>query len=414
MEFYSNYEFLVEPQLLTFYGLWQLVVCLFAFVALMAIWWHIGRKSKDSGQVWLALSILCWSFSGCADVYYSSRAKKEGSKVYRLLVEIMDSENPSVKVDQYTFQQEIMQLKQFQEIESQSLEGWRSVFSLFNSLFILLSLPWFRYIPKRLEPLIKSKYWTYIAGLPFLFSLLPTVSKMISGQRYSMISELDVYYAILTLGFLGAVLWESFAKRRLRILAWLSVACILITLIAQLYKFSALEMNLILLTAIFKTSLIMIFFALALSWVKELAENIILDPDRLFLSFSTRKNQQGKFEYLVQLTGIPGNNNLPILLTPALYELFLKFARQKEREGEDWLEIKPKNRGPRDKVYDINDHNEIKRLLVALLDGIFGKDKWLKNLHGQSLKTTLFEVSDKRNRKIRLRLPSRNISLPPR
>jgi hypothetical protein len=43
---------------------------LFAFVALMGIWWHLGRKRTDFGQVGLALSVLFWSFSGLVTVYF--------------------------------------------------------------------------------------------------------------------------------------------------------------------------------------------------------------------------------------------------------------------------------------------------------------------------------------------------------
>jgi len=114
--------------------------------------------------------------------------------------------------------------------------------------------------------LIKSKYWYYIIGLPFLFSMLPTISKMISGNEYILIRESDFYYGIFTLIFLGAVLWESFLKRRLNFLAGLSILVILFTLLAQFYKLTDSNFDL-LFSAIFKTSLIMLFFALALSWV---------------------------------------------------------------------------------------------------------------------------------------------------
>ena len=355
---------------LSFYGWWQFSVCLFAFIALIAIWWHIGKRQNDFGQVWLALSILCWSISGGIEVLYANN----------------------------TVENNFM------------LDGWRSVLSLFNSLFILLALPWFRYLPKPVEHIIKSKYWIYIIGLPFLFSLLPTISKMISGKTLSLISELDVYYAFLTLGFLGLVLWESFAKRRLKILALLSLVTIIITLIAQLYKLTDSSINLTLFSAIFKTSLIMLFFALALSWVKELAENVIPDSEHFFVKFNKTKNSKDKFEQFVLLKGLPGGNDRKVSLTPALYNLFLKFAQQKKEENDDWLEIKPKNFDV-SRTYDINDHNEIKRLLTALLDGVFGKENWTRDHHLNPLKNMLFEMSEKRERRIRLAIPSKNITL---
>ena len=351
-------------ELISFYGWWQFVVCLFAFFALMAVWWHIGKRQNDFGQVWLALSVLCWSISGGLEIYFSG-----------------------VTADSTSLQ-----------------EGWRSILSLFNSLFILLALPWFRYLPRPLAQLIKSKFWIYIVGFPFLFSLLPTINKMISGKSFFVIRELDVYYAVLTLVFLGAVLWESFAKRRLKALSWLSLLCILITLAAQFYKLTDAGINLTLFSAIFKTCLIMLFFALALSWVKELSENVIPGANQLKLDFN-KKNRE------VYVGGLPGEAKRRIVLTPALFELFYRFAERRKKEKDPWLEIKPKNFDGKNKLYDIKDHNEIKRLLFALLDGLFGKHSWSKEHHLNPLKNSLFEMSEKRVRKIRLALPAENISL---
>ena len=360
-----------NTEIISFYGWWQFSVCLFAFIALLAVWWHIGKRQDDFGQVWLALSILCWSISGLLEVFLSET-----------------------------------------DIRSQSFhDGWRSILSLFNSLFILFALPWFRYLPRPLAHIIKSKYWIYIVGLPFLFSLLPTISKMISGKSIFVISELDVYYAFLTLGFLGYVLWESFAKRRLKALAWLSLLCILITLIAQFYKLTDASINLPLFSAIFKTCLIMIFFALALSWVKELSENVIPMARLLKIDFFKSGKSSAQKNQMVSLGGFPGNSDRKITLTPAMFNLFLKFAERRKSHVDDWLEIKPKNSLHPKKEYDINDHNEIKRLLHSLLDGLFGKGNWTKDHHLKPLRNTLFEMSAQRERKIRLAVPAENISL---
>ncbi len=234
-------------------------------------------------------------------------------------------------------------------------DGWRSIFSLLNSLFILLALPWFRFIPKKIEHIIKSNYWIYIIGLPFLFSILPTLNKMIFGKSMGLISELDVYYALLTLIFLGVVLWGSFAKRRLQILAWLSLITIIVTLVAQLYKLTDELVNLTLFSAIFKTALIMLFFALALSWVKELAENIIPPSHQLFIRFFQEKDQ-GRIAKFVVLVGLPGSEERKIKLNNASYDLFVRFAKKKMEEEKGWLEIKPKN-NQSNKLFDINDHN---------------------------------------------------------
>lgn len=360
----------IDQEILWFYGWWQLIVCLFAFLGLMAIWWHLGKKQGDLGQIWLALSIFCWSLSGATEVIF---------------------------------------IRFFQEVVyAPYLNGLRSIFSLSNSLFILLGLPWFRYLPERIAPLIKSKYWTIIVLVPFGFSILPTISRILFSREIGLIYEPDIYYAIFTLFFLGGVLWESFHKRGLKWLAWLAVICIFTTLIAQLLKHPSFEINPALLSAIFKTFLIMIFFALALSWVKELAEHVIPTPEHLQLQLLEEKNPAGKLEYHVKLFGIPKTSS-DFLLSPALFELLAKFIRALQT-GDGWLEIKPKADERTNREYDIQDHNQIKRLLVGLLDGLYGKGGWDKELHETPLRQVLFEMSEKRERKIKLNLPGKNVS----
>ncbi|MGB3465296.1 MAG: hypothetical protein WBA74_08500 [Cyclobacteriaceae bacterium] len=357
---------MMENPVLAFYGIWQMVVCLFAFLGLIAIWWHLGRKQGDFGQVWLALSILSWSISGAVEVSLSD------------------------------------------SVDSVYIEGFRSIFSLFNSLFILLALPWFRYLPLPIAHIIKSGYWKYIVVLPFVFSLLPTVNRMLFAGKYTFISELDVYYAVMTLLFLGWVLWESFEKRCLKMLAWLSMLCIITTFVAQIYKLLASDINLTLLSAIFKTSLIMLFFALALSWVKDLSENVIPDCASLFITLSRIKNENNKFDHQLTIIGVPGKSE-PFAISQTLFGLMLKFAMCKKK-GDGWLHIKPKNDPRSEKVYDIRDHNEIRRLNQALTEGIFGKD-WNKELHELPLKAAVFDLSENRNRKIRLAIPAENIMI---
>lgn len=365
----GTFCFLGASETFLFYGWWQFATCLFAFAALISIWWHIGKKQNDFGQVWLALSVLCWSISGLCEVYFNNNL--EADNIY--------------------------------------LVGLRSILSLFNSLFILLALPWFRYLPQSLEPIIQSKYWQWIVGLPFLFSLLPTVNKIISGKE-GVINELDVYYAVLTLIFLGFVLWHSFTRRRLISLAYLSLICIGITLLAQFFKVSGSTINLTLFSAIFKTCLIMIFFALALSWVKELSENIIPVATDISMHFAINR-EKGKVERIVSLGGFLGGGLRKIRLTSSQYDLLYQFGKLQKSEEGHWLEIKPKNNPSESKRYDISDYNEIKRLLIALLDGLFGKGNWTKEQHLNPLKNSLFELSEKRERKIRLRLPPGNIHL---
>lgn len=370
-------------QILYYFGFWQTFTCLFAFIGLIAIWYHIGRKKGDFGQVWLALSILCWSISGMVEVEYGHQLS-----VYLASPDVNDPE-------------------WFSSTEA-TLTGWRSILSLLNSLFILLALPWFRYLPKFLEPIIKSSYWPLIVGLPFLFSLLPTISKLVTGGGVQFISELDVYYSILTLAILGWVLWESFVKRRLKLLAYLSVVCIITTFAAQLFKLTSLEENQILFSAIFKTSLIMIFFALALSWVKDLTERIAIKSEDIYFHLSKVKTGR-TFQNTLATRGILDGSTKTINLTNKNYDLLSRFVTK--RKSGDWLEIKPKSDNRSGKSYDINDHNEIKRLLASVLDGIYGKELWSKTEHEQPLKAALFEISKEQERMIQLAIPADNCSI---
>ncbi len=369
-------------QILNFYGWWQFGVCLFAFLGLMSIWYHIGRKQKDFGQVWLALSILCWSLSGVVMVYFTSQ--------------FIDLSFDNAE--------------EFERAELR-LTGWLSILSLLNSLFILLALPWFKYLPKYIASIIKSKFWPIIVGLPFLFSLLPTLSKLFADARGELISELDVYYSVLTLLVLGVVLWESFIKRRLALLAYLSVICILITFAAQIYKLGDNDVNQTLFSAIFKTSLIMIFFALALSWVKDLTERITSASTDIFLRAFRIKKDEKSFTNKLSIKGLNGSKERIIDLSNKNYDLMTRFISKKTNDEEGWLEIKPKSDSRSGKLFDINDHNEIKRLVSSILDGIYGKGLWSKVEHEVPLKSILFEMSSQRERKIRLLIPVSNLGM---
>ena len=346
-----------------FYGWWQTIVCFFAFAALLAIWWHLGRNRKDYGQVWLALSILCWSISGIFELIFAS----------------------GLMTGQYL------------------LEGLRSITSLFNSLFILLALPWFKYLPGYSSGIIKSRFWHWIIGLPFLFSLLPTLRKMYLGGQRGSVAELDVYFATLTLIFLAGVLWTSFNRRRLPILGILSLTSIGITFAAQLYKLTDASISMPLFSAIFKSCLIMLFFALALSWVKELSQNVIPKFSEFLIRLDFTKSSSDRIKYLLHLSGIPGIEPKPIPMTKGNYMLMKKFVAAKLNDDQ-WLEIKPKEKDLPNRIYDINDYNEIKRLIHSILDGLFGKGSWTTDHHYLPLKNELFDTSSKRPRNIRLRI----------
>ena len=261
-----------------------------------------------------------------------------------------------------------------------------------------------------MQAMIKSKYWIMIVGLPFIFSLLPTISTMITQNQNVLINELDVYYSILTLLILGWVLWESFTKRRLVILALLSVMCIATIFAAQIFKLSDKEINQLLFSAIFKTNLIMIFFALALSWVKDMTEKITANPKKIKLQLEIKKLATGKYQHCLLFDGL-FEDQKEISVSPSHYELLKKFVEKKQSEQEGWLEIKPKNTPKESHHFDIKDYNEIKRLIHAILDGQFGKSSWTKEQHEMPLRELLLEKSDTKERMIRLNLPSANLNI---
>ena len=71
-------------------------------------------------------------------------------------------------------------------------------------------------------------------------------------------------------------------------------------------------------------------FALALSWVKELTETVIPEPQQLQILFAkTDKRQNSSSTTNVTLIGFPGNKDRTVPLTPALYKLFRTFAERK-------------------------------------------------------------------------------------
>ena len=391
---------LPKPEVFLFFGFWQLITCLFSAVALFGIWWHLGKRRDEFGMIWLALAVLFWSFSGLAELYYADRLERfirdgavaSGGAFNRSMLEA-NMQTVNIRV-----------------------ESMRSILSLFNSAFILLALPGFRHIPKPILPIIRSQSWIFIVFFPFIISLIINLGILVglfTPAQTVFVNTLDLVYAILiTLPFLGWILWESFEKRGLKTLAWLSLISIALTVIAQISKLNEDYLFKAVSSGIFKPILIMLFFALVMSWMKELSENPALLPQQLFLAFKRTRLASGKFGHEVQLTLPPHFHGNDIRLTRSRYNLLYKFAERKLRpdpEQGEWLEIKPKNDARQNRTYDIKDHNEMKRLIDNLLEEVFAKKE--VPVYRQFLKDALFEVSDQQDRKIRLRIPRDNISL---
>jgi len=146
----------------------------------------------------------------------------------------------------------------------------------------------------------------------------------------------------------------------------------------------------------------MIFFALALSWVKELSEKLTVDKSKLSIDYSIGRGERRKISHKIMFDGLDTGPAL-IDLTSRNQDLMQKFI-SKKLNGDKWLTIKPKSDYKSAQAYDIQDHNEIKRLTSNILDGLFGKSNWDKIQHFDPLKNNLFEFSKSESRKIRLSL----------
>jgi len=239
-------------------------------------------------------------------------------------------------------------------------------------------------------------------------------ARIIIPSSVSFIYLFDFLYAIFTLGFLGVILWESFAKRGLHTLAYLSALCIICTLTAQVLKLSTgfdLEFWRLLTDGIFKTVLILLFFALSLSWVEELSKNEAISVGDLWLELWQKAGNGRKNVYLATLTIPEWMQNRTIAFTEKNFQLLQKFAEKRLQEPEPdggWLEIQPKSL--KHSRFDIKDYNEINRILDAILNDLKGENNWLP-VDRQDLKKILFEYDASKSRRIRLRVLPANLSL---
>lgn len=380
-------EAAATAQLYYFYGGWQVIICLFSGIALLSIWSHITQKDepgdRDLGLLWVAISIFMWAISGVIDLVDAQNIEKSGAPA------------------------ETVQI---------IFDGSRSILSILNSAFLLLALPWFHYKPKWLQFLLQSQIWFFVVIIPWLFCIFSTVlmfARIIIPSSSPFIYLFDFLYAIFTLGFLGIILWESFARRGLRTLAYLSALCIICTLAAQVLKlFAGMELEFwrLLLNGIFKTVLILLFFALSLSWVEELSKIVPMPVSEVWLELWQKIGTDRKTVYLATLTIPNWMQNRTITFTEKNFQLLKKFAEKRQQESESdggWLEIQPKSL--KQDRYDIKDYNEINRILDAILNDLKGENNWLI-VDRQALKKILFEYDSSKSRRIRLRiLPSNTL-----
>ena len=152
----------------------------------------------------------------------------------------------------------------------------------------------------------------------------------------------------------------------------------------------------------------MIFFALALSWVKDLITKVELRAEAIRLKARVTR-EGGKIMRKVLFEGV-GNTDHEVKLSSKNFDLLSRFIKE-AKKSQEWLEIKPRSEKRPNKHYDIHDHNEIKRMLSSVLDQIYGREMWTKTEHFDPLKEALFELDKENSRKIRLKISSEQLSL---
>ncbi len=372
-----------EAQILyKFFGYWQFVVCAFAFAALLSIHLHIEKNhregKKDLGLLWLSIAIMVWSLSGLIDIVHARDLQADDTW-----------------------------------LDAVDYQGINSVLSIVNSAFILLALPQFKHIPRYFENIVRSEGWRLTVWTTFVLSALITALmflQVIIPAQPNFISFVDLLYAMFTLSFLGIILWSSFEHRGLKTLAYLSAVCILFTLVAQFLKLADDIFWSIFFNCVFKTVLIVLFFALALSWVEELSHTVIPHPKDMHLLLIRKHSGHTRIECTAILTIPPHIQTKGVVLTEKPFELLKLFA-QRRKAGDPshggWLEIQPKSI-PASPKFDIKDYKQISRLVDAIYHQSHPKERpftWTKN----DLKTFLFDQT--RKRRIRLRINPENIDL---
>lgn len=250
-----------------FFGYWLIVVGIISSFGLFSIWQRLKRKG-DYGLAWLAWSIALWAIGG-------------------VLALISEGLHPVWE----TF--------------------WFSTVSIINGVFILLALPYFEHQHKWLKRIFRDKavargltwglagiFWVTTLGwavsmrkfdepsvepLPGIRLSLDYATKIIEAINW--VSFPDWIFALITSSCLLLMFGETFKKRKIPNLRYLSAVILVITMLVQTLKLlptkgyiylDAGELNPdsswhILYAsryiggAIFMTLLVMLFFALAYS-----------------------------------------------------------------------------------------------------------------------------------------------------
>ncbi len=266
----------------TFYILSEIFISLIGGVLLLAIWLAVQRHFKhklaheitvkrvDKGLVYLGLSLFMWCFSG--------------------LITYLNLPNVT---------------------SSWWILMSQNIFSILNSLFLILSLFYFDNAPGYLYNNKKTTariivFLMSLSLLSFVLALFFNDNLSTIGVRYSAIPDL-ILSAILS-WFLITSLFRTFQNRNMKVVSFIAVAIVLLVFISQLpqsFHIESLRFSGDLLKIIAKTGLISIFMVLGASWVIELAQtpNIthmkihFSDWNQLFISIPSKGIINQKVEF---------------------------------------------------------------------------------------------------------------------
>ena len=290
-----------------FHILAQIFISLLGGILLLAIWYNIrkrfrkileeddNQKRVDKGLLYLSLAMFVWVFSG----------------IWTYLSLAADISPPLIE------------------------QVVRNLFSTLNNLFFLLALFYFYYAPSFLYKNEKNVQ-RLIYGI-LIISALSIVLFQYFGEAPNASGIIISFLPDLLLSaFLSAILmvsfYQTFVKRGLRLIAFISVIVILLMFLSQLPEvFAALDNRFLnnLVRIVAKTSLIAIFLVLATSWVIQLANTPVASEMRIqFIDWSMVKITIPSKELLEQTIDFGSKTTQ--------YKNLLKFAiRRKYAAGSD-------------------------------------------------------------------------------
>lgn len=232
-----------------FYLLSEIFISLIGALLLLAIWSAVQRyfknqlahevsvKRVDKGLIYLSLSLFVWCASATVTYFTASTSDSE----WMILIN-------------------------------------QNIFSILNSLFLILALFYLDHAPSYLYNNEKNakKIIFLLIGLSVLsFALAIIFNDKTStyGVRYSVIP--DLLLSLLLSWFLAVSLFRTFAHRKMKLVSIISLVVILLIFVSQLpqaFHIESLSFYNDLIKIVAKTGLISIFLVLGTSWVIELSQ----------------------------------------------------------------------------------------------------------------------------------------------